>query len=99
MANKSVDARYEARNRKMRAKHKKETGNTLGKRHTSGKDKARISFACRFAGMKGGMTKDNGEPSNYAMALKKWGFSSREEARSFCQNNKESKLKGRKNKK
>ena len=95
MAKKSVNARYEARNRKMRAKHKKETGNTLGKRHTSGKDKARISFACRFAGMKGSMTKDNGEPSNYAMALKKWGFSSRGEASKFCQQNKKSKLKAR----
>jgi len=96
MADKSVDARYEARNRKMRAKHKKETGRTLSKRHTSGTAPARIKFACRFAGMEGGMTKDNGEPSNYAMALKKWGFSSREEARSFCKKNKQSKLKGRK---
>ena len=90
MADKSVDARYEARNRKMRAKHKKETGNTLGKRHTSGKDKARISFACRFAGMDGSMTDDNGEPSKLAMALKKWGFSSKGEASSFCNANKES---------
>tara|TARA_Y100000004_G_C8864104_1_gene390360 strand:+ start:403 stop:699 length:297 start_codon:yes stop_codon:yes gene_type:complete len=95
MAKKSVNAKYEARNKKMRADYKKETGNTLGKRHTSGKDKARISFACRFAGMKGSMVKDNGEPSNYAMALKKWGFSSRDEASKFCQQNKKSKLKAR----
>lgn len=95
MAEKSVDAKYEARNRKMRAKHKKETGTTLSKRHTSGKAPARIKFACRFGGMEGDMTKDNGEPSNLAMALKKWGFASKEEAREFCRNNKKSKLKGR----
>jgi len=29
------------------------------------------------------------------MALKKWGFASKEEAREFCRNNKKSKLKGR----
>ena len=69
----SSNARYEKRNRKMRAKHKKETGKTLGKRQTSGK---------------GSMKKKNGEPSNYAMALKKWGFGSREAASKFCNNNK-----------
>jgi len=93
MAKKSVNARYEARNRKMRSDYKKETGKTLGERQTKGKGSRRVSFACRFAGMKGGMTKDNGEPSNYAMALKKWGFSSRGEARAFCNRNKKTKSK------
>jgi len=41
--------------------------------------------------MAGGMTKKNGEPSNLAMALKKWGFSSKGEARAFCKRNKKSK--------
>ena len=95
MAKKSVNARYEKRNKKMRSDYKKETGKTLGSRQTSGTNSRRVSFACRFAGMKGGMTKDNGEPSNYAMALKKWGFSSRGEASKFCQQNKKSKLKSR----
>ena len=40
--------------------------------------------------MSGGMTK-NGKPSNLAMALKKWGFSSKAQARSFCNNNKKKK--------
>ena len=44
---------YEKQNRKMRSKHKSETGKTLGSRQTSGKGKRRISFACRFAGMAG----------------------------------------------
>ena len=85
---KSVNARYEKSNRKMRAEHKRDTGKTLGKRLTKGKGSRRISFACRFAGMKGSMTKDNGDPSNLAMALKKWGFSSKGAARSFCNANK-----------
>ena len=55
----------------------------------SGTGKRRVSFACRFAGMKGSMKNKKGEPTRYAMALKKWGFGSREAARSFCNKNKE----------
>tara|TARA_R100000005_G_scaffold96327_1_gene82400 strand:- start:3856 stop:4152 length:297 start_codon:yes stop_codon:yes gene_type:complete len=80
---------YERRNRKMRAKHKSETGKTLGSRQTTGKGKRRVSFACRFAGMAGSMKTKTGEPTPYAKALKKWGFSSREAAAAFCRNNKE----------
>jgi hypothetical protein len=72
----------------MRSKHKSETGKTLGSRQTKGTGSRRVSFACRFAGMKGSMKKANGEPTPYAMALKKWGFGSREAARNFCQKNK-----------
>ena len=68
---------------------KKETGKTLGKRLTSGKSKRRVSFACRFAGMKGPMKKPNGKPTRKAKALEKWGFGSVGAARSFCNNNKE----------
>jgi hypothetical protein len=84
------EAAYERQNKKMRSDHKKDTGNTLGDRQTSGTGKRRVSFACRFAGMQASMKEKNGEPSKYAMALKKWGFSSREAARSFCNKNKES---------
>jgi len=86
----SVNSKYEARNRKMRSKYTKETGRTLGKRQLSGKGSRRVSFACRFAGMAGSMNKD-GKPSNLAMALKKWGFSSKAQARAFCNKNKKSK--------
>ena len=79
---------YERRNKKMRSKHKKETGKTLGKRLTSGKDKRRVSFACRFAGMSGAMKNKKGEPTPYAKALKKWGFGSREAAAAFCRKHK-----------
>jgi hypothetical protein len=84
---------YEKQNRAMRAEHKKETGKTLGSRQTSGTGKRRVSFACRFAGMKGAMKGANGEPTRKAMALKKWGFGSVEAARSFCNKNKNKKNK------
>ena len=63
----------------------------IGKRLTKGKNKRRVSFACRFAGMKGPMKKPNGEPTRKARALKKWGFGSEGAARKFCQANKEKK--------
>ena len=85
------EAAYEKQNRAMRKKHKKETGKTLGDRQTSGTGKRRVSFACRFAGMAGAMKDAKGEPTKYAMALKKWGFGSREAARNFCQKNKSKK--------
>ena len=81
---------YNRRNRKMRAKHKSETGKTLGSKQTSGKGKRRVSFACRFAGMKGSMKTKSGEPTPYAKALKKWGFGSRQAAASFCRKHKKS---------
>ena len=80
---------YEKQNRKMRSDYTKETGKKLGSRQTSGTGKRRVSFACRFAGMKGAMKSANGEPTRKAMALKKWGFGSVEAARNFCNKNKE----------
>ena len=85
---KITEKAYEKQNRKMRSKHKSETGKTLGSRQTSGTGKRRISFACRFAGMKGGMKDKNGSPSKLAMALKKWGFGSVEAARNFANRHK-----------
>ena len=85
-----TNASYEKSNRKMRSDHKKETGKTLGSRQTSGKGKRRVSFACRFAGMKGPMKKPDGTPTRKAIALKKWGFSSVEAAANFCRKHKKS---------
>jgi hypothetical protein len=82
---------YEKQNRKMRKKYTAETGKTLGSRQTSGTGARRVSFACRFAGMKGAMKGANGEPTRKAMALKKWGFGSVDAARSFCNKNKKNK--------
>ena len=87
---KITDASYEKQNKKMRSKHKKETGKTLGKRLTGGVDPRRVSFACRFGRMQGDMTESNGSPSKLAKALQKWGFSSKQEARAFCSKHKKS---------
>ncbi len=80
------NAAYEKQNKKMR---KENPG--MGKRLTSGTSPRRVSFACRFAGMKGAMKEANGEPTKKAMALKKWGFGSVAAASSFCQKNKSKK--------
>ena len=53
-----------------------------------GKNPRRVSFAARFAGMKGPMKKPDGKPTRKALALKKWGFGSVAAARTFAQNNK-----------
>ena len=87
---KITDAAYEKSNRKMRSKHKSETGKTLGSRQSSCTSPRRVSFACRFAGMKGPMKDSKGRPTRKALALKKWGFGSVESARKFAQNNKKS---------
>ena len=53
-----------------------------------GKNPRRVSFAARFAGMKGPMKDSKGRPTSKALALKKWGFGSVAAARTFAQNNK-----------
>ena len=88
---KITNASYEKSNRKMRSKYKSETGKTLGSRQTSGTGSRRVSFACRFAGMKGPMKDSKGKPTRKAIALKKWGFGSVGAAASFCRANKKKK--------
>jgi len=87
----------------MRKEHKSETGGLTQKGRDyfkrkegsnlkapvkSGKNPRRVSFAARFAGMKGPMKKPSGEPTRLALALKKWGFGSKEAAAKFATNNK-----------
>ena len=83
---KITEEAYERRNKKMR---KDNPG--MGKRLTKGKNKRRVSFACRFGAQNHAMKDKKGEPTAYAKALKKWGFSSAAEARKFCNANKEKK--------
>ncbi len=87
---KITNAKYEKSNRIMRSEYKSETGKTLGKRLTSGVDPRRVSFACRFSGMKGPMKDSKGRPTRKAIALKKWGFGSAGAAASFCRKHKKS---------
>ena len=67
---------------------KKKEGSNLKRPLKTGTSPRRISFACRFAGMKGPMKDEKGRKTRKARALEKWGFGSEEAARSFCQNNK-----------
>ena len=48
-----------------------------------GTNPRRVSFAARFAGMKGPMKDAKGRPTRKALALKAWGFGSVEAARNF----------------
>jgi len=63
------EAAYEKQNKSMRSTYTKETGKKLGKRLTTGKNARRVSFACRFAGMKGPMKDDKGEPTPQAQVV------------------------------
>ena len=54
----------------------------------SGTNPRRVSFAARFGGMKGSLLKDNGDPTRLKLALKAWGFGSKEAARNFAKRHK-----------
>tara|TARA_R100001463_G_scaffold135321_2_gene198501 strand:+ start:468 stop:740 length:273 start_codon:yes stop_codon:yes gene_type:complete len=69
---------------------KRTEGSNLKSPQKSGNDGRRVSFAARFAGMRGPMKKPNGEPTRKALALKAWGFGSVEAARNFAKRNKKS---------
>lgn len=70
-------------------KHFKKTeGANLKRPQKTGTDGRRVSFAARFAGMKGPMKDDKGRPTRKALALKAWGFSSVAAARNFANKNK-----------
>ncbi len=83
---KITEKAFNKRNRKLR---KENPGK--GKKLTSGTSPRRVSFACRFGSMKGGMKDKDGSPSKLAKALKKWGFGSKEAARNFCRKHKNKK--------
>ena len=89
----------------MREEHKSKTGGLSpeGRRYfkkteganlkppvPKGTNPLRVSFAARFAGMKGPMKDEKGRPTRKALALKKWGFGSVEAARNFARRHKKS---------
>ena len=73
---------------KGRAHFKRTEGANLKAPVSKGKNPRRVSFAARFAGMKGPMKDAKGKPTRKALALKKWGFGSVEAAKTFARNNK-----------
>jgi hypothetical protein len=54
----------------------------------TGTNPRRVSFAARFAGMRGPMKNEKGEPTRKALALKAWGFGSVDAARNFANRHK-----------
>jgi hypothetical protein len=54
----------------------------------TGTNPRRVSFAARFAGMKGPMKNEKGEPTRKALALRAWGFGSVDAARNFANRHK-----------
>lgn len=57
----------------------------------TGTNPRRVSFAARFAGMRGPMKNEKGEPTRKALALKAWGFGSVDAARNFANRHKKDK--------
>ena len=68
----------------------KAQGSNLKAPVKSGTNPRRVSFAARFAGMKGPMKDSKGRPTRKALALKAWGFGSVEAARNFANRHKKS---------
>lgn len=67
----------------------KKDGGNLKRPVKSGTNPRRVSFAARFAGMAGPEKKD-GKPTRLGLALRAWGFGSKDAARNFAQRNKKS---------
>ena len=67
---------------------KRTEGANLKKPVAKGTNPRRVSFAARFAGMKGPMKDSKGRPTRKALALRAWGFRSVESARNFANRNK-----------
>tara|TARA_R100000005_G_C4957993_1_gene175848 strand:- start:62 stop:334 length:273 start_codon:yes stop_codon:yes gene_type:complete len=71
-----------------RAYFKRKEGSNLKSPVKKGTNPRRVSFAARFAGMKGPMKDEKGRPTRKALALRAWGFRSVESARNFANRNK-----------
>lgn len=67
---------------------KRTEGSNLKPPVKSGVNPRRVSFAARFAGMNGPLKKPNGEPTRLLLALRAWGFGSKEAARNFANKHK-----------
>ena len=70
-------------------KHFKKTeGSNLKRPIKEGTSPRRIRFAGRFGGMKGPEKDEKGRPTRLKLALKAWGFGSKESARNFANRHK-----------
>lgn len=67
---------------------KRTEGSNLKEPVKSGTNPRRVSFAARFGGMAGALTDEKGRPTRLKLALKAWGFGSKEAARNFANKHK-----------
>ena len=72
--------------------------NAAGRKHygvkapvKKGTNPRRVSFAARFGGMAGPLKDKKGRPTRLKLALKAWGFGSKEAARNFAKRHKKKK--------
>ena len=63
---------------------KRTEGSNLKAPVKSGTNPRRVSFAARFGGMAGPLVDKSGKPTRLKLALKAWGFGSKEAARNFA---------------
>lgn len=77
-------------NQKGRDYYKRTEGSNLKSPVKSGTNPRRVSFAARFAGMKGPEKDEKGKPTRLGLALRAWGFRSKESAKNFADRNKKS---------
>lgn len=70
---------------------KRTEGSNLKSPVKSGTNPRRISFAARFGGMRGSEKKPDGTPTRLGLALRAWGFRSKESARNFANRHKKTK--------
>ena len=71
-----------------RAYFNRKEGSNLKAPVKSGTNPRRVSFAARFGAMKGSLLSKSGEPTRLKLALKAWGFGSKEAARVFANRHK-----------
>lgn len=67
---------------------KRKEGSNLKAPVKAGTNPRRVSFAARFGGMAGSLTDEKGRPTRLKLALKAWGFGSKEAARNFANRHK-----------
>ena len=69
----------------------KAQGSNLKAPVKTGTNPRRISFAARFGAMAGALKDKKGRPTRLKLALKAWGFGSKEAARAFANRHKKKK--------
>ena len=74
---------------------KRTEGSNLKSPVKRGVNPRRISVAARFGGMRGSEKKPDGSPTRLGLALRAWGFRSKESAKAFANRHKKTKKKRR----